>query len=52
MTFLVIAFIAGVVIAFIFRFMKMTVPVPHDLAGLIGLIGMYIGSEIADLFVK
>jgi XapX domain-containing protein len=49
---LIIAFFAGVVIAVIFRSLKVTVPVPHDLAGLVGLIGMFIGSMAVDLITK
>ena len=52
MTTLIIAFIAGVVIAAIFRYLKVTVPVPHDLAGLVGLIGMFVGSAAIDLITK
>jgi XapX domain-containing protein len=52
MTILVIAFIAGVVIAVFFRSLKITVPVPHDLAGLVGLIGMFVGSMAVDIVAK
>lgn len=47
-----IAFIAGMVIAALFRSLKITVPVPHDMAGLVGLIGMFVGSAIVDLVAK
>ncbi len=49
---LIIAFFAGVVIAVIFRSLKVTVPVPHDLAGLVGLIGMFVGSMAVDIVIK
>jgi XapX domain-containing protein len=49
---LIIAFVAGVVIAVFFRFLKITVPVPHDLAGLVGLIGMFVGSMAVDIVTK
>lgn len=52
MTILITAFIAGFVIALIFRSLKITVPVPHDLAGLVGLIGMFVGSAAADLIAR
>ena len=51
-TVLIIAFFAGVVIAVIFRSLKITVPVPHDLAGLVGLIGMFVGSMAVDIITK
>jgi XapX domain-containing protein len=51
-TVLIIAFFAGVAIAVLFRSLKITVPVPHDMAGLVGLIGMFVGSAIVDLVVK
>ena len=49
---LMIAFIAGMVIAALFRSLKITVPVPHDLAGLVGLIGMFVGSMAVDIITK
>jgi XapX domain-containing protein len=52
MAVLVIAFIAGLVIAALFRALKITVPVPHDLAGLVGLIGMFVGSMAVDIITK
>lgn len=52
MAVLVIAFIAGLVIAALFRALKITVPVPHDLAGLVGLIGMFVGSMAVDIVTK
>jgi XapX domain-containing protein len=52
MAVLIVAFFAGVVIAVIFRSLKVTVPVPHDLAGLVGLIGMFVGSAAVDVFGK
>lgn len=52
MVVLIIAFIAGMVIAALFRSLKITVPVPHDMAGLVGLIGMFVGSAIVDLVAK
>lgn len=51
-TVLIIAFFAGVVIAVIFRSLKVTVPVPHDLAGLVGLVGMFVGSAVVDIVRK
>ena len=52
MAVLVIAFIAGMAIAALFRSLKITVPVPHDLAGLVGLIGMFVGSMAVDVVTK
>ena len=52
MAVLIIAFIAGMVIAALFRSLKITVPVPHDLAGLVGLIGMFVGSMAVDVVTK
>jgi len=51
-TVLIIAFFAGVLIAVFFRSLKITVPVPHDLAGLVGLIGMFVGSMAVDIITK
>jgi XapX domain-containing protein len=52
MAVLVIAFIARMVIATLFRSLKITVPVPHDLDGLVGLIGMFAGGMVVDVVTK
>ena len=45
------ALIVGLVIGVMFKALKLPVPVPHGVAGLAGLIGMFISSEAYPLVV-
>ncbi|HAE23401.1 MAG TPA: XapX domain containing protein [Spirochaetaceae bacterium] len=42
----------GLVIGIIFRLLKLPVPVPHGWGGLLGLIGMFIGSEVMPMILQ
>ncbi len=48
MVVMVLSLLVGVVIGLLFKMIKLPVPVPHDFSGIIGLIGMFIGSALAD----
>jgi XapX domain-containing protein len=52
MVVMLIALLVGIVIGVIFKSMKLPVPVPHDFAGIVGLIGMFAGSALVDLITK
>ena len=47
-----ISLLVGIVIGVIFKSMKLPVPVPHDFSGIVGLIGMFVGSALVDVFAK
>lgn len=49
---LLIALVVGLVIGILFKSLKLPVPVPHGLGGLVGLIGMYLGSELVGLILN
>ncbi len=42
----------GLLIGIIFRLLKLPVPVPHGWGGLLGLIGMFIGSELMPIVLQ
>ncbi|PKO00228.1 MAG: XapX domain containing protein [Chloroflexi bacterium HGW-Chloroflexi-4] len=52
MIIMLIALLVGLLIGVIFKLLKLPIPVPHDFAGIIGLIGMFVGSALVDLFIK
>jgi|GEM_PF-1768247 len=52
MTVMLIALLVGVTIGAIFKLLKLPVPVPHDFAGIVGLIGMFVGSALVDVVTK
>ncbi len=47
-----IASVVGVAIGVIFKSLKLPVPVPHGIAGLAGLIGMFVGSELFSMVIR
>lgn len=52
MVVMLISLLVGVVIGIIFKMMKLPVPVPHDFSGIVGLIGMFVGSMAVDVVTK
>lgn len=38
----------GIIIGIIFKAVKLPVPVPHGWGGLLGLVGMFVGSELVS----
>jgi XapX domain-containing protein len=49
MTVMLIALVVGIIIGAIFKALKLPVPVPHDFAGIVGVMGMFIGSALIDI---
>ncbi len=49
MAVILIALLVGIAVGVIFRSLKLPVPVPHDFAGVVGLIGMFVGSALVDV---
>jgi XapX domain-containing protein len=52
MVVMLISLLVGIVIGVIFKSMKLPVPVPHDFSGIVGLIGMFVGSALVDVVAK
>jgi XapX domain-containing protein len=46
-----LALLVGLAIGAAFRLLKLPVPVPHGLAGLMGLVGMFAGAELVGWIV-
>ena len=42
----------GLIIGVIFTLLRLPVPVPHGWGGLLGLAGMFVGGEIAELIIS
>ncbi len=49
MAVMLIALLVGIAVGVIFKSLKLPVPVPHDFAGVVGLIGMFVGSALVDV---
>ncbi len=49
MAVILIALLVGIVVGAIFKSLKLPVPVPHDFAGVVGLVGMFVGSALVDV---
>lgn len=52
MVIMLIALVVGIIIGAIFKSLKLPVPVPHDFAGIVGVIGMFVGSALVDVVAK
>lgn len=52
MVVMLISLLVGIVIGVVFKSMKLPVPVPHDFSGIVGLIGMFVGSALVDVVAK
>ena len=46
------AFAVGIVIGAIFTFLKLPIPAPGVLVGVIGIFGIYLGMVIIKIFLK
>ncbi|MBN1921049.1 MAG: DUF1427 family protein [Anaerolineae bacterium] len=51
-TVMLIALLVGITIGAIFKLLRLPVPVPHDFAGIVGLIGMFVGSALVDVVAR
>jgi len=47
-TFVLLATLAGVTIGGIFAFLRIPVPAPHSFAGVMGIVGIWLGYRIVD----
>ncbi len=43
---MILAFIAGVVVGFLFAWIKLPIPAPPALAGVLGIFGVYAGYQL------
>jgi XapX domain-containing protein len=43
-----LALLAGIIVGFIFKLIKLPLPAPPVMAGIVGIVGIYLGGLIAD----
>ncbi|WP_163579520.1 XapX domain-containing protein [Gracilibacillus saliphilus] len=43
-----LSLLAGIIIGIVFKFMKLPLPAPPVLAGVVGIFGVYFGGQIAE----
>ncbi|MEH7072509.1 XapX domain-containing protein [Neobacillus drentensis] len=48
----VLALIAGLLVGMLFKFLKLPIPAPPVLSGVMGIVGVYLGSIILDWVTK
>lgn len=49
---LFLSMLAGIVIGIVFKFLRLPLPAPPVLAGVLGVFGVYIGGVIVDYIFK
>lgn len=47
-----LALLAGVIVGFIFKLIRLPLPAPPVLAGIMGIVGIYLGGILADRFFQ
>ena len=48
---IVLSIIAGIVVGILFRFLKLPLPAPPVLTGVLGIFGVYFGGVIAEWLI-
>ncbi|NOU73686.1 DUF1427 family protein [Paenibacillus sp. LMG 31458] len=43
---------AGLIIGILFKLLKLPLPAPPVLSGILGIVGIYAGGKILELFLK
>ena len=49
---IIVSLVVGIVIGIVFKLLKLPVPVPHAIGGIVGILGMFLGSEAAIHITK
>ncbi|MBM4761948.1 DUF1427 family protein [Bacillus sp. B15-48] len=44
----VLALVAGLIVGILFKFLRLPIPAPPVLAGVVGIVGVYIGGLAGD----
>lgn len=47
-----LALVAGVIVGILFKFLKLPIPAPPVLSGVMGIFGVYLGGIVADWIGK
>jgi XapX domain-containing protein len=47
-----LALLAGVIVGFVFKLIKLPLPAPPVLAGIMGIVGIYFGGLLADRILQ
>lgn len=45
-----LATLSGLIVGFLFGFLKLPIPAPPALAGVMGIVGIYLGYQLFKLF--
>jgi len=48
---IILALITGLIVGFIFKLVKLPIPAPSALAGVVGIVGIYYGAKLAELAI-
>lgn len=46
---ILLSLLAGILCGLVFKFLKLPIPAPPVLAGVMGIVGVYIGGRIFDI---
>ncbi len=49
---LILSLVAGLAVGIIFKFLKLPLPAPPVLAGVLGIVGVYLGGVLGDWIIN
>jgi len=49
---LILAFITGFIVGAVFKIFKLPIPAPGAFAGIIGILGIFLGATLIDHIIK
>jgi len=49
---MILSFITGVMVGVVFSLLKLPIPAPNNLAGVLGIVGIFIGMIIINILKK
>lgn len=49
---LILSLLAGIIIGVVFKFLRLPLPAPPVLAGVLGIVGVYFGGVLVDWLQK
>ncbi|WP_145950098.1 XapX domain-containing protein [Paenibacillus sp. Y412MC10] len=49
---LLLALVAGIIIGIVFKLIKLPLPAPPVMSGILGIIGIYLGGKLMELVLR
>jgi len=47
---LLLSLLTGLIVGMIFKLLKLPIPAPHVIEGILGIVGIYLGAKLVEYF--